>query len=300
MSSDVHHVISTTVHAIATTPTSDTDTVNHTFEMVLKGNCKLLEKDKMILKAFWDQLREKIIKNLEYKYYLVTPGNFSCNPLRISFTVHHVPMISLKSISTSLEALVGNVNITVTVSGKAENYQLLKLNMAPTVNADEPNDAELQEIDLIIIIAAGALCFILISAGLVICVREYYSRRRTRTFELANKYQGEDFTLTKIPRPAINYTEKDVDVQTNDHVNGDPNDTERLMDSIHLRVNTNENGLMIGITGTLERQKAELDSSPPTSTAGSEHLQFPLVPKETESLQSQDNPIYYIDDEQMD
>ncbi|XP_048774151.2 mucin-2-like isoform X2 [Ostrea edulis] len=300
-SSVVHDVISTTSQSIATTPANETDAVdlvfvNHEFEMMFQGNCEPLVNDKMLLKAFWKELHEKIIRNLEYKHNSVKAGAIACNPLRISFTVYQIPMKYLKLISSSLKELVGAVNITVNVFGNMEHYQAVKLNMAPTVNADEPNATGLEEIDLIVIIAAGAFCFVLISAGLIICVREYYTRRRTRTFELAN-YQGEDFTLTRIPRPAVNYTDKNVDTRANGHSNGDPNDTERLMDSIHLRVNSNENGLMVGITGTLERQKAELDSSPPTSNAGSEHLQFPLVPKESESLQSQDNPIYYIDEQ---
>ncbi|XP_061189100.1 uncharacterized protein LOC133197204 isoform X2 [Saccostrea echinata] len=294
-----------TAEPISTTQRTDGTSVylvfvNHTFEMIFKGNCEPLVQDKILLKTFWDQLQEKIIHRLNYPKISVSASNIACNPLRISFTLYQIPEKNCTLVFSSLKELVSFVDINVTIFGRIEHYKAIQVNMRPSVK-DKGKDklAGLEEIDLIVLIAAGAFCFVLISAGLVICIRESYRRKRTRTFELANKYQAEDFTLTKIPRPAVNYTEKGEDIHSNGHNNGDPTDVERetLMDSLHLRVNSNENGLMVGITGTLERQKAEPDSSPTPSVTDSEHLKVPLVSRKEETLQSQDNPIYYIDDE---
>lgn len=270
--------------------------VNQTFEMVFQGNCEPLVKDKLLLKAFWNQFQEKLV----HKSYLVKADNIACEPLRITFTYVFIPQSYFKQLCTSLKEIVSDIHINVTISGQLEYYRALKLNTESTITSDKtlpPGAAGLEEIDLIVLIAAGSFCLVLILVGLVICIREYYHRKRTRTFEFANMYQAEDFTLTKIPRPAVTYTEKGADINTNGHSNGDAHETEKetLMESIQLRVNSNENGLMVGITGTLERQSTVSHPSPSPSPPGSEHLQ--LVPKEEEPLQSQDNPIYYIDDD---
>lgn len=273
--------------------------VNHTFEMVFEGFCDPLVNDKNVLTAFWQQLREKIVHRVKMKAILIEAKDIYCNPIRISFTSFFIPKKNLNSIANSLESFLSDIHINVTISGQVKHYRAVKLNMAPTGEKDlggAGKPAGLEEIDLIVLIAAGSFCLVLIIAGLVICIREFYHRKRTRVFELANKYQVEDFTLTKIPRPAVTYSEKGVEVHTNGH--GDPHDLEggSLRDSIHLRVNSNENGLVIGITGTQEWQQAAATPSPSSSLPESEHLDLPLVPKEGESLQSQDNPIYYIDD----
>lgn len=288
-----------TVRPTATTSLphpEDMQFVNQTFEMVFQGNCEPLVKDKLLLKAFWNQLQEKLV----HKSYLVKADNIACEPLRITFTYVFIPQSYFKQLCTSLKEIVSDIHINVTISGQLEYYRALKLNTESTITSDKtppPGAAGLEEIDLIVLIAAGSFCLVLILVGLVICIREYYHRKRTRTFEFANMYQAEDFTLTKIPRPAVTYTEKGADINTNGHSNGDAHETEKetLMESIQLRVNSNENGLMVGITGTLERQSTVSHTSPSPSPPGSEHLQ--LVPKEEEPLQSQDNPIYYIDDD---
>lgn len=288
-----------TVRPTATTSLphpEDMQFVNQTFEMVFQGNCEPLVRDKLLLKAFWNQLQEKLV----HKSYLVKADNIACEPLRITFTYVFIPQSYFKQLCTSLKEIVSDIHINVTISGQLEYYRALKLNTESTITSDKtppPGAAGLEEIDLIVLIAAGSFCLVLILVGLVICIREYYHRKRTRTFEFANMYQAEDFTLTKIPRPAVTYTEKGADINTNGHSNGDAHETEKeaLMESIQLRVNSNENGLMVGITGTLERQSTVSHPSPSPSPPGSEHVQ--LVPKEEEPLQSQDNPIYYIDDD---
>ncbi|XP_062597815.1 mucin-2-like isoform X2 [Saccostrea cucullata] len=305
VTSSSSHILTTT-ESIPTTQRTDGTSkdlvvVNHTFEMIFEGNCEPLVKDKSLLKTFWDQLQEKIIQKLNDPKISVSAANIVCKPLRISFTLYQIP--AKKLIFSSLKELVRYVNINVTVFGQTEHYKAVQVNEAPSVMDKDKDDLDgFEEIDLIVLITAGAFCLVLVSAGLVICIRESYRRKRTRTFELANKYQAEDFTLTKIPRPAVNYTEKGEDIHSNGHNSGDQSAAERetLMDSLHLRVNSNENGLMVGITGTLERQKAEPDSSPAPSITDSEHLKVPLVSRQEEPFQSQDNPIYYIDDEHID
>lgn len=274
--------------------------------MVFQGNCAPLVNDEQLLQAFWNQLQEKLVNELEIPSHLVKADKFACQPLRITFTYISIPISDFKQLCTSLEAIVSDIHINVTIFGRLEYYQAVKLNTKSTITSDKPPSSGavgLEELDLIVLIGAGSFCLVLILVGLVICIREYYHRKRTRTFEFANMYQAEDFTLTKIPRPAVTYTEKGVDINTNGHnghSNGDTHDTEKetLMDTIQLRVNSNENGLMVGITGTLERHSAPAHLSPSPSPPGSEHLQ--LVPREEEPLQSQDNPIYFIDDEHSD
>lgn len=291
------HLTNATVQTTVTARlphSEDPQFLNYTFEMVFQGNCVPLVTNKLLLKTFWNQLQEKLVN----ESYLVKADNIACEPLRITFTYVSIPQSYFKQLCTSLEAKLSDIHINITISGQLEYYRAVKLNMESTITADKtppPGTAGLEELDLIVLIAAGSFCLVLILVGLVICIREYYHRKRTRTFEFANMYQAEDFTLTKIPRPAVTYTEKGVDINTNGHSNGDAHEIEKetLMESIQLRVNSNENGLMVGITGTLERQSTVSNPSP--SPPGSEHLQ--LVPREEEPLQSQDNPIYFIDDD---
>lgn len=291
------HLTNATVQTTVTARlphSEDPQFLNYTFEMVFQGNCVPLVTNKLLLKTFWNQLQEKLVN----ESYLVKADNIACEPLRITFTYVSIPQSYFKQLCTSLEAKLSDIHINITISGQLEYYRAVKLNMESTITADKtppPGAAGLEELDLIVLIAAGSFCLVLILVGLVICIREYYHRKRTRTFEFANMYQAEDFTLTKIPRPAVTYTEKGVDINTNGHSNGDAHEIEKetLMESIQLRVNSNENGLMVGITGTLERQSTVSNPSP--SPPGSEHLQ--LVPREEEPLQSQDNPIYFIDDD---
>lgn len=291
------HLTNATVQTTVTARlphSEDPQFLNYTFEMVFQGNCVPLVTNKLLLKTFWNQLQEKLVN----ESYLVKADNIACEPLRITFTYVSIPQSYFKHLCTSLEAKLSDIHINITISGQLEYYRAVKLNTESTITADKtppPGTAGLEELDLIVLIAAGSFCLVLILVGLVICIREYYHRKRTRTFEFANMYQAEDFTLTKIPRPAVTYTEKGVDINTNGHSNGDAHEIEKetLMESIQLRVNSNENGLMVGITGTLERQSTVSNPSP--SPPGSEHLQ--LVPREEEPLQSQDNPIYFIDDD---
>lgn len=291
------HLTNATVQTTVTARlphSEDPQFLNYTFEMVFQGNCVPLVTNKLLLKTFWNQLQEKLVN----ESYLVKADNIACEPLRITFTYVSIPQSYFKQLCTSLEAKLSDIHINITISGQLEYYRAVKLNTESTITADKtppPGTAGLEELDLIVLIAAGSFCLVLILVGLVICIREYYHRKRTRTFEFANMYQAEDFTLTKIPRPAVTYTEKGVDINTNGHSNGDAHEIEKetLMESIQLRVNSNENGLMVGITGTLERQSTVSNPSP--SPPGSEHLQ--LVPREEEPLQSQDNPIYFIDDD---
>lgn len=291
------HLTNATVQTTVTARlphSEDPQFLNYTFEMVFQGNCVPLVTNKLLLKTFWNQLQEKLVN----ESYLVKADNIACEPLRITFTYVSIPQSYFKQLCTSLEAKLSDIHINITISGQLEYYRAVKLNTESTITADKtppPGAAGLEELDLIVLIAAGSFCLVLILVGLVICIREYYHRKRTRTFEFANMYQAEDFTLTKIPRPAVTYTEKGIDINTNGHSNGDAHEIEKetLMESIQLRVNSNENGLMVGITGTLERQSTVSNPSP--SPPGSEHLQ--LVPREEEPLQSQDNPIYFIDDD---
>lgn len=154
-----------------------------------------------------------------------------------------------------------------------------------------------EEIDFIVFIVVGFFCFVLIFVGLVICICEYYYCKRICIFEFVNMYQVEDFILMKILCFVVIYMEKGVDININGYSNGDVYEIEKeiLMESIQFCVNFNENGLMVGIMGMLERQFIVFYLLFLFLFLGSEYLQF--VFKEEELLQSQDNFIYYIDDD---
>lgn len=277
---------------------------DYVYEIELTGKCALLE-NKDALTEIWESLL-KIIKDESCSKEKIEPIKLLCEPLRLSFKVPGSPR---KNLTEVLEARIKKerFNLTLLVDNTKHVLQAKRIYFY----IDDEYDSEiflmgLNEVDIIVIICATAISLILVCAGLIICAREYYLKKRTRSFTLSSYVSkgssSYDYTLTKIPRTNGAYTENGVRMKPLSDPDN-PKDAllstdeqETSVSDMHIRFNSNDSGIIVGVTGTAggSQNLHSRDTLENGDQAGEK-----LVKNKEESDKSVDNPIYFADDDRF-
>ncbi|KAK3100373.1 hypothetical protein FSP39_018971 [Pinctada imbricata] len=244
----------------------------------------------------------------------ITPKKIACNPVQIIFELRVQPASKLQVIRKRLTNLVGNgkVSFPIFVDGKMVFFNATKIVFNPNFSNNESTYSRigLSEIDIIVISAVCSASMILVCIGFIICAREYYGKYRTRSFDLSEidwSSKADDYTLTKIPRPKVTYSENGMKLHSIGKTSGkemreksSAEENETLVSSVKLRVNTDENGLTVGVTGRNILTSNQSSPSHSYHSCDNRDLSRELLVRPRDSpLHSVDNPIYYADDDRF-
>lgn len=285
----------------------DKELYNYSFEIEFMGECRSLE-NKEVLTEVWSSLMHIVGREAGTRGRNVKPINILCEPLRLSFKVYNT---THKNLTENLQTLVTNDDFVITVLVDSYKMEFKAIRIYSLFENDIESDIflmGLNEIDIIVIICATTISVILVCAGLIICAREYYLKKRTRSFTLSSFMskgsKSYDYTLTKMPRPNSSYSENGVRMKSIGNQEG-PRATllpieeqETSVSDIQLRVNSNDDGIIVGVTGTGNSNLHEHQSS----DRSCDHLdrsEERLCPRNDDTVKSVDNPIYYADDEKF-
>ncbi|XP_063414089.1 uncharacterized protein LOC134696303 isoform X2 [Mytilus trossulus] len=280
---------------------------NFSFEIEFTGECKSLETQEA-LKEIWGSLMNIVAFQSGTKGLSVEPINILCGPLRLAFKVYNT---THKNLTEIIRTMIKNNNFVITVL--VDNYRLNFKAIRIYQYTDHKIGSEiflmgLNEVDIIVIICATAISVILVCAGMIICAREYYLKKRSRSFTLSsfmsNGSNSYDYTLTKIPRPNSSYSENGVRMKLMDHKDNQRaallpiEEQETSVSDIQLRVNSNEDGLVVGVTGTGNNTICH-EQSYNNSDINGDQSEEKLCSTTEELDKSVDNPIYFADDERF-
>jgi hypothetical protein len=280
---------------------------NYSFEIQFTGECRSLE-NKEALTEIWSSLMNIVGREAGTRGRKVKPINILCEPLRLSFKVYNA---THKNLTENLQTLVTNDDFVITVLVDGYKMEFKAIRIYSFFENDIESDIflmGLNEIDIIVIICATTISVILVCAGLIICAREYYLKKRTRSFTLSSFMskgsKSYDYTLTKMPRPNSSYSENGVRMKSIGNREGPRaallpiEEQETSVSDIQLRVNSNDDGIIVGVTGAGNSNLHEHQSS----DRSCDHLdqsEERLCPRNDNTVQSVDNPIYYADDERF-
>lgn len=280
---------------------------NYSFEIEFTGECRSLES-KEALTEIWSSLMNIVGREADTRGRKVKPINILCEPLRLSFKVYNT---THNNLTENLQTLVTNKEFVITVLVDGYKMEFKAIRIYSFFENDIESDIflmGLNEIDIIVIICATTISVILVCAGLIICAREYYLKKRTRSFTLSSFMskgsKAYDYTLTKMPRPNSSYSENGVRMKSIGNREGPRaallpiEEQETSVSDIQLRVNSNDDGIIVGVTGTGNSSLHEHQSSDKSC----DHLdqsEERLCPRNDDTVQSVDNPIYYADDERF-
>ncbi|XP_071125653.1 serine-rich adhesin for platelets-like [Mytilus edulis] len=280
---------------------------NFSFEIEFTGECKSLENQEA-LKEIWGSLMNIVAFQAGTKGLSVEPINILCGPLRLSFNVYNT---THKNLTEIIRTMIKNNNFVITVL--VDNYRLNFKAIRIYLYTDHEMGSEiflmgLNEVDIIVIICATAISVILVCAGMIICAREYYLKKRSRSFTLSsfmsNGSNSYDYTLTKIPRPNSSYSENGVRMKLMDQTDSQRaallpiEEQETSVSDIQLRVNSNEDGIVVGVTGTGNNTQCH-EQSYDNSDINGDQSEEKLCSTTEELDKSVDNPIYFADDERF-
>lgn len=280
---------------------------NFSFEIEFTGECKSLENQEA-LKEIWGSLMSIVASQAGTKGLSVEPINILCGPLRLSFNVYNT---THKNLTEIIRTMIKNNNFVITVL--VDNYRLNFKAIRIYLYTNHEIGSEiflmgLNEVDIIVIICATAISVILVCAGMIICAREYYLKKRSRSFTLSsfmsNGSNSYDYTLTKIPRTNSSYSENGVRMKLMDHKDSPRaallpiEEQETSVSDIQLRVNSNEDGIVVGVTGTGNTTQCH-EQSYDNSDINGDQSEEKLCSTTEELDKSVDNPIYFADDERF-
>ncbi|XP_033742905.1 flocculation protein FLO11-like [Pecten maximus] len=293
---------------------------NISFEVEFNGVCSPLVQRKIVLEIFWEELVITLAKALHIENSAIKPKDIACRPIRISFVIMETTRTNITQI---LKGLIANeelkFKIPVLVGGSESKYQYKAVSVKQVpLDYDISGTPDLYEIglnkvDIIVIIVACCVSFILICIGCCICLREYYIRKRSRSFDLSDivnfNLKLEDYTLTKIPRNKPFYSDNSVKMQSFTRKNGQQTkslleqeeqcncDDVNVMKEVKVRMNSHSDGIVIGVTATsipdvvTNHQRAHDDQADQSKEI--------LFENESSPTHCMDNPIYFADDDRF-
>ncbi|XP_060080872.1 uncharacterized protein LOC132560228 [Ylistrum balloti] len=293
---------------------------NISFEIQFNGVCNPLVQRKTALEIFWEELVITLAKTLHIDHSDIKPKDIACRPIRISFIITST---TSKNITEILKTLVADrklkfqIPVPVERTGSKYQYEAVSVKRVP-LDYDISGTPDLYEIglnkvDIIVIIVACCVSFILICIGCCICLREYYIRKRSRSFDLSDivnfNLKLEDYTLTKIPRNKPFYSDNAVKMQSFTRKNGQQAkslleqeercncDDVNVMKEVKVRMNSHSDGIVIGVTATsipdvVTNHQIQHDGQ----TDESKEI---LFENESSPTHCMDNPIYFADDDRF-
>lgn len=291
---------------------------NFCLEIEFTGSCKSLEKE-IALKEMWSSVVNIVGHESETRGINIVPKNILCEPLRVSFNVFNT---THKNLTEILQSKIANNDFVITVLVDEYKIAFKATQVYPYSENDIGSDIflmGLNEVDVIVIICATSISVLLVCAGLIICAREYYLKKRTRSFTLSSFVSkgssSYDYSLTKMPRPNSTYSENGVRMKSMDNGDGQRSallpieEQETSVSDIQIRVNSNDNGIIVGVTGTgsnytnhlshdVSNEQVDQSDERLCSEQGDQSDEK-LCPKNEDAVQSVDNPIYYADDERF-
>ncbi|XP_069130651.1 uncharacterized protein [Argopecten irradians] len=293
---------------------------NVSFEIEFNGVCNPLVQRKIVLEIFWEELVIILAKTLRIENSAIKPKDIACRPIRISFVITETTRTNTTQI---LKDLIDDGGLTfeipVRVGGSESKYQYEALSVKQVpLDYDISGTPDLYEIglnkvDIIVIIVACCVSFILICIGCCICLREYYIRKRSRSFDLSDivnfNLKLEDYTLTKIPRNKPFYSDNSVKMQSFTRKNGQQTkslleqeeqcncDDVNVMKEVKVRMNSHSDGIVIGVTATsIPDVVTNHQRSHDDHTDQSKEILFESESSPTNCV---DNPIYFADDDRF-
>ena len=296
------------------------------FIFEFEGDCDRLILNAQLQIEFWQALIAvlSIHSSVHIPNEKVQPEDLTCKPFQAIFI--------LKSLEYTDYVKFTEQNLTITKVGipilddmSVIEYEVTSVQVIPMAKKDveKPKEMrhELDKEDIVIIVVAGVLFGFLLCMCVAIACRECYRRRRAGSFNLLDvprvNLDMDDFTLTKIPRPQVNYRENNpigraIPVYNGDRYTrpkhlpvSDVNSAETLRirpvstDSIQVRIQPHPDGVVVGVTCTPPRSPTRdcstSEHSSPRSEASEPSKQTLL---KTSNLQfGMSNPNFEGDDE---
>ena len=281
-------------------------------EIVFDGACApLLHQDKIVLEEFWVGLCIILIEKLNFTKEQIKPKKITCEPISLEFELQNIPLNS--NVTEQLTALFssGKVSIPVLLNGRITYYNASSVRIGPEEEniSKRYDESGLKQVDIIVITSVCVATVIIVCFGFIICAREYYNKHRARTFDLSEidwNSKADDYTLTKIPRSRVSYSENGMNTHSVGKKSGKDvrgkstaEENENLVSEVLLRVNADENGLTIGLTG-MNIHSSNHDSPTHQSSDYRDQSKDLLVKSTGSPLHSMDNPIYFADDDMFD
>ena len=281
-------------------------------EIVFDGACApLLHQDKIVLEEFWVGLCIILIEKLNFTKEQIKPKKITCEPISLEFELQNIPLNS--NVTEQLTALFssGKVSIPVLLNGRITYYNASSVRIGPEEEniSRRYDESGLKQVDIIVITSVCVATVIIVCFGFIICAREYYNKHRARTFDLSEidwNSKADDYTLTKIPRSRVSYSENGMNThfvgkKSGKDVRGKSTaeENENLVSEVLLRVNADENGLTIGLTG-MNVHSSNHDSPTHQGSDYRDQSKDLLVKSTGSPLHSMDNPIYFADDDMFD
>ncbi|KAL3880319.1 hypothetical protein ACJMK2_032567 [Sinanodonta woodiana] len=184
------------------------------FAITFQGDCEAMMDDSKSQLQFWESIIYFICNTLNLPDNTVQPEDINCPPLRVYFTLKQISRTdafevlnnTISNNSFQVQILADSVPIIY----KSQFIQRLE----PTSDRPDRSVTTLERLDIIIISIAAVLFFVLLVACSCICCREIYKRKHVQSFQLKEtphvSVKVEDYTLTRIPRTKVNYTDSHV------------------------------------------------------------------------------------------
>lgn len=297
---------------------------NITCEIKFDGDCELLTHNKVALGEFWEAFVVILSDILPVRRDKIKPKDIACGPIRLSFYILDVESPDL---SKKLADYVNTrqLSVPILLDSSLKMYTAITIEFDPDFK-QEAEDSDifaigLRQVDIIVIISACLVSLVLICVGFFICAREYYLKKRTRSFDLSDvvhwNMNMEDYTLTKIPRPKTTYTDKGVKMNSFRKKNGSSSHelkaqvenipssevkNGKVLTDVQVRMDSNSNGLIVGVTGTSDPLLPTNQQSPTYSNRSYDRnydSEDNLYEEQNSPLHCADNPIYYADDDRF-
>ncbi|KAK3581643.1 hypothetical protein CHS0354_018054 [Potamilus streckersoni] len=255
------------------------------FAITFQGDCGVMTDDSKLQQVFWESIISLICGTLNLPENTVQPEDIICPPLRVYFNLKQITRIdAFEVLNYTISNNLFQVPIiadSVPVIYRGQSIQRLEL----TSNRPDRSVTTLERLDIIIISIAAVLFFVLLVACSCICCREMYRRKHVQSFKLKEtphvSVKVEDYTLTRIPRTKVIYTdshmltEEDLGVnhqqiESRSKENGDhhliesssTNDVDRYQNESESTVNEdhqqNESGSKVNSDHHLDESKVKV------------------------------------------
>ena len=281
------------------------------------GDCHLIQNNSLLFNEFLLGLVDLLSKTLTLQKSMIKLDKFNCRPLRIYTTLIKV---SYHNVTNTLKNMLEKnlFIVKVNLQGQIATFEAVHMEEVPLLK-DAPTvfdmpDEGLDKVDIIVIIVACCICGVLLSIGGILCIKECYKRKYAQSFDLMEvphvNLKLEDFSLTRIPRAKAVYNDDSITMQSytdsyGQHVAKGSGGQIKSNNGMHVRMNENTDGIVIGVVGTSrknghsngKKSKWRSSVSSENSTVANPSMEN-LLPSSSDShtTDGASNPVF-VDDE---
>lgn len=301
----------------ASVASSGVSSSNHTsyshhgvvISMMFDGDCRPLKEDQTLLFRFSGKLIERLSTELNLSTLNIKMSPLACEPMHVDVRVTN--LTSEFDINFAKQTL-GNISFAV-----ENNDELLIYNVSYLFVREGLGDtavtshlaANLGTYAIALLSVASFLFALLCISGISLLCRECYLRHRGSSFSLKElphvDFKMSDFSLIKIPRPRMIYTESSSQepkprveslynnnvISMNDTNVDKPSGTHVHPESIRVHRIDHQSGLLVGVTTYSGRENDE-------RTVHSDNPTAKLIHEDSEAgSNGTANPAYLPDDD---